>query len=102
MYRARDRIEHEAWLDRIDAGAERLDLGEEARSNAVDLFLSDVPADDRSKPAAAAASLYAGALLAGEQRPQGAVADQMDVSRPSVQGRWKGRLADAGFNVPDW
>jgi transcription initiation factor TFIIIB Brf1 subunit/transcription initiation factor TFIIB len=102
VYRARDRIEHAAWIDRIDAGAERLDLGDEARANAVDLFLSDVPDDDRSKPAAAAASLYAGALLAGEQRSQGVVADRMGVSRPSVQERWKGRLADAGFDVPDW
>lgn len=102
MYPARDRIEHEAWLDRIEAAAAGLGLGDEARANAVDLFLSDVPDDDRSKPAAAAASLYAGALLAGEQRSQGAVAGAMDVSRPSVQHRWKGRLADAGFDVPDW
>ncbi|MEF8819275.1 MAG: transcription initiation factor IIB family protein [Haloferacaceae archaeon] len=102
MYPARDRIEHAAWLDRIERGAATLDLGDEARANAVDLFLSDVPEDDRSKPAAAAASLYAGALLAGEQRSQGAVARAMDVSRPSVVSRWKGRLADAGFDVPDW
>ncbi|MFB6169374.1 MAG: transcription initiation factor IIB family protein [Haloferacaceae archaeon] len=102
MYPARDRIEHEAWLDRIEAAATGLGLGDEARANAVDLFLSDVPEDDRSKPAAAAASLYAGALLAGEQRSQSAVAREMGVSRPSVQGRWKARLADAGFDVPDW
>ncbi len=102
MYPARDRIEHEAWLDRIGNGAARLGLGDEARANAVDLFLSDVPENDRSKPAAAAASLYAGALLAGEQRSQSAVAREMDVSRPSVQHRWKARLADAGFDVPDW
>jgi transcription initiation factor TFIIIB Brf1 subunit/transcription initiation factor TFIIB len=102
VYRARDRIEHERWLDRIESGAAALDLGDEARSNAVDLFLSDVPERDRTKPAAAAASLYAGALLAGDQRSQGAVAREMDVSRPSVGSRWKGRLADAGFDVPDW
>jgi transcription initiation factor TFIIIB Brf1 subunit/transcription initiation factor TFIIB len=102
VYPARDRIEHEAWLDRIETAAAALGLDDEARANAVDLFLSDVPEDDRSKPAAAAASLYAGALLAGEQRSQGAVAREMGVSRPSVQGRWKARLADAGFDVPDW
>ena len=102
MYPARDRIEHEAWLDRIEEAAAGLGLDDEARANAVDLFLSDVPDDDRSKPAAAAASLYAGALLAGEQRSQGAVAHEIGVSRPSVQGRWKRRLADAGFDVPDW
>ena len=102
MYTARDRIEHERWLADIEAGATALSLGEEACANAVDLFLSDVPDADRTKPAAAAASLYAGALLAGEQRSQGAVARAMDVSRPSVQRRWKARLADAGFDVPDW
>jgi transcription initiation factor TFIIIB Brf1 subunit/transcription initiation factor TFIIB len=102
VYPARDRIEHEAWLARIAAAAESLDLGDEARANAVDLFLSDVPESDRAKPAAAAASLYAGALLAGDQRSQGAVAAEMDVSRPSVGSRWKARLADAGFDVPDW
>jgi transcription initiation factor TFIIIB Brf1 subunit/transcription initiation factor TFIIB len=102
VYPARDRIEHETWLDRIGAAAAGLGLGDEARANAVDLFLSDVPEDDRSKPAAAAASLYAGALLAGEQRSQTAVAREMGVSRPSVQRRWKARLADAGFDVPDW
>ena len=102
MYPARDRIEHEAWLDRIGNGAARLGLGDEARANAVDLFLSDVPENDRSKPAAAAASLYAGALLAGEQRSHSAVARAMDVSLPSLQHRWIARLPDPGLDGPDW
>jgi transcription initiation factor TFIIIB Brf1 subunit/transcription initiation factor TFIIB len=102
MYRARDRVEHEAWLERIAAAADELDLGEEARSNAADLFLSDVPDGERTRPPAAAASLYAGALVAGEERSQSAVARAMDVSRVSVQHRWKDRLADAGFDVPTW
>ncbi|MFB6160604.1 MAG: transcription initiation factor IIB family protein [Haloferacaceae archaeon] len=102
MYRARDRVEHEAWLERIDAAADELGLGEAARSNAVDLFLSDVPDAERTRPPAAAASLYAGALVAGEERSQSAVADAVGVSRVSVQHRWKDRLADAGFDVPEW
>jgi transcription initiation factor TFIIIB Brf1 subunit/transcription initiation factor TFIIB len=102
MYRARDRVDNEEWLARMDRAADGLGLGSEARSNATDLFLSHVPDRDRSKPAVAAASLYAGALVAGEQRSQGDVADAMDVARLSVQSRWKDLLADAGFETPDW
>jgi transcription initiation factor TFIIIB Brf1 subunit/transcription initiation factor TFIIB len=102
MYRARDRVDNEEWLTRMDRAADGLDLGSEARSNAVDLFLSHVPDADRSKPAVAAAALYAGALVAGEERSQTAVAEAMDVTRLSVQRRWKPLLADAGFDTPDW
>lgn len=102
MYRARDRVDNEEWLARIDRAADRLDVGAEARSNATDLFLSRVPEIDRSKPAVAAASLYAGALIAGDERSQSAVAEAMDVTRLSVQQRWKGILSDAGFRPPGW
>jgi transcription initiation factor TFIIIB Brf1 subunit/transcription initiation factor TFIIB len=102
MYRARDRVDNQAWLDRIDDAGRSLDLGEPARSSAVDLFLSHIPDVERSKPAVAAASLYAGALIAGEERSQRAVADAMAVSRLSVQSRWKPLLADAGFRPPTW
>jgi transcription initiation factor TFIIIB Brf1 subunit/transcription initiation factor TFIIB len=102
MYRARDRVDNEEWVRRLRRAADDLGLGSTAQSNAVDLFLSDVPEDDRSKPAAAAASLYAGALVAGEERSQGAVAAAMDVTRLSVQTRWKERLSDAGFRPPEW
>jgi transcription initiation factor TFIIIB Brf1 subunit/transcription initiation factor TFIIB len=102
MYRARDRVENEEWLARLDRSADSLELGADARSNAVDLFLSHVPESDRSKPAVAAASLYAGALLAGEERSQASVAEAMEVSRLSVQQRWKDLLADAGFEPPSW
>jgi transcription initiation factor TFIIIB Brf1 subunit/transcription initiation factor TFIIB len=102
VYSARDRIEHAAHVDRIEAGAETLGLGSEARSNAVDLFLSNVPERERSRPPVAAAALYVGALIAGEERSQAAVAEAMSVSRLSVQSRWKGLLADAGFDAPDW
>jgi transcription initiation factor TFIIIB Brf1 subunit/transcription initiation factor TFIIB len=102
MYRARDRVDEAEWVARLTRAADGLDLGSEARSNAVDLFLSHVPDAERSKPAVAAASLYAGALIAGEERSQGAVASAMDVTRLSVQNRWKTLLADSGFRPPEW
>jgi transcription initiation factor TFIIIB Brf1 subunit/transcription initiation factor TFIIB len=102
VYSARDRVANEEWLAEMDRAADSLGLGSDARSNAVDLFLSHVPDADRSKPAVAAASLYAGALVAGEERSQSAVADAMDVTRLSVQTRWKDLLRDAGFEPPSW
>lgn len=102
VHTARDRLEHEAWLDRIQAGADALDLGTTARSTAEDLFLDDVPEQDRSKRARAAASLYSGALIAGEERSQTSVATAMDTSRLSVQSRWKDLLRGSGFDTPDW
>ncbi|WP_251330911.1 transcription initiation factor IIB family protein [Haloplanus pelagicus] len=102
MYRARDRVDNEEWVARLTRAADGLDLGGEARTNAVDLFLSHVPSEERSKPTVAAASLYAGALIAGEERSQGSVAAAMDVTRLSVQRQWKDLLADAGFRPPEW
>ncbi len=102
MYRARDQVANEEWLARIEAAADRLDLGSEARSYAGDIFLSHVPDQDRSKPSVAAASLYAGALIAGDERSQVAVAEAMDVTRLSIQTRWKDLLADSGFDTPSW
>ena len=102
MYSARDRVEHAEWLATIQQGADSLDLGTEARSTAEDLFLSNVPEADRSKGAVAAASLYAGALIAGDERSQTAVADEMGVTRLSIQGKWKEFLREAGFRPPSW
>lgn len=102
MYRARDQVEHEEWLGALARAADGLDLTDRARSVAVDLFLSDPPADDRSKPAAVAASLYAASLVAGDERPQTAVAEAVGVSRIAVQNRWKERLEAAGFDAPEW
>ncbi|EJN61075.1 hypothetical protein SAMN04487950_3991 [Halogranum rubrum] len=102
MYRARDHVDNEEWLAAIDRAGDSLELGSEARSNATDLFLSHVPDADRSKPATAAASIYAGALIAGEERSQTAVAESMGVTRLSVQKRWKTILEDAGFRPPSW
>ena len=102
MYRARDRVENEEWVARIDRGGDSLDLSEQARSNATDIFLTSAPERDRSKRAVAAASLYAGALIAGEERSQTAVAEVMDVTRLSIQHHWKELLREAGFRPPEW
>ncbi len=102
MYRARDHVENEKWLAAIDEAAERLELGAEAKSRATDLFLSTVPNADRSKRATVAASLYAGALIAGDRRSQSAVADAVGVSRLTVQSRWKTLLEEAGLEPPRW
>jgi len=102
MYSAREQVENQPWLDRIESAADELGIGQEGRTTAGDLFLSHVPDDDRSKPAVAAASLYAGALIVGEERSQQAVANAMDVSRLSVHSRWKSLLESAGFQAPTW
>jgi len=68
MYRASDRVDNAAWIDRLDDACATLDLDEEALSTATDLFLSRAPDDDRGKRVAAAASLYAAALIAGARR----------------------------------
>ena len=102
MYRASDRIEQDEWLGEIEATAETLDLGTQARSHAVDLFLSTLPEEDRSKRASMAASIYVGALVAGEERSQTAVAEATDVSRLTIQQRWKELIESVGLDAPDW
>ena len=102
MYRARDQVENEEWLAAIDDAAERLDLGSDAKSRAVDLFLSTVPEEPRSKRATVAASLYAGSLIAGDRRSQSEVADAVGVARLTVQKRWKNLMAEAGLEPPGW
>jgi transcription initiation factor TFIIIB Brf1 subunit/transcription initiation factor TFIIB len=102
VYRASDEIENEAHLDRLQEAADRLDLGTESRSRATDVFLSNLPEGDRSKKATMAASLYVGALVAGEQRSQGAVADAVGVTRLSVQQHWKDLLETSGLDAPSW
>jgi transcription initiation factor TFIIIB Brf1 subunit/transcription initiation factor TFIIB len=48
------------------------------------------------------ASVYAGALVAGERRSQREVADAVGVSRLTVQARWKDLLDEAGLEPPGW
>jgi transcription initiation factor TFIIIB Brf1 subunit/transcription initiation factor TFIIB len=102
VYRASDEIDNKAHLERLQEAADRLDLGTEARSRATDVFLSNLPDGDRSKHATLAASLYVGALVAGEQRSQGSVADAVGVSRLSVQQNWKPLLESTGLDAPSW
>ncbi|WP_254809292.1 transcription initiation factor IIB family protein [Natronosalvus amylolyticus] len=102
MYNASARLEHAPWLEELEAIADRLELSSDARSTAADLFLANVPESDRSKPAVLAASIYAASLVAGDGRTQCAVADAADVSRLSVQQRWKTILEDAGLEPPSW
>jgi len=102
MYRARDERDNAEWLGDLEAAADRLELGSEARSCARDAFLSGVPESDRSKPAAIGAALYVGSLVTGDQRTQGAVADAVGVSRLAIQGRWKELLGEAGLEAPEW
>lgn len=102
MYRASDEVDNAEWLAELEDAADRLDLGTQARSRAADAFLSALPATERSKRATLAASLYVGALVVGEERSQGEVAEAAGVSRLSVQQRWKGVLEAAGLQAPDW
>jgi transcription initiation factor TFIIIB Brf1 subunit/transcription initiation factor TFIIB len=102
MYRASDEVDNQEWLADLEAAADRLDLGEEARTRGADLFLSTLPDSDRSKRATMAASLYVATLAAGDRRSQGEVADAVGVSRLSVQQRWKELLERTGLDAPDW
>ncbi|MFB6151349.1 MAG: transcription initiation factor IIB family protein [Haloarculaceae archaeon] len=102
MYRASDELEHEAWLDEVASVAERLDLDGATRSRAADLFLSNVPEEERSKRAVLAASVYVAGLVEGDRRTQTEVADAAGVSRLTVQQRWKDVLEDAGLDAPGW
>lgn len=102
VYTGKDRLENEAWLAELNSAADALDLSAEARSVAEDIFLSSLPASERSKRATMAASLYAAGLVASDQRSQGAVAEATDVSRITIQGRWKALLEAAGLDAPGW
>jgi transcription initiation factor TFIIIB Brf1 subunit/transcription initiation factor TFIIB len=102
MYRAGDAVEHADTLADLEAAADDLGLGEEARHNARDLFLSAVPEEERSRRATLAAAIYAGALIAGDQRSQSDVADAVGVARLSVGNHWKELLREAGLDPPDW
>jgi transcription initiation factor TFIIIB Brf1 subunit/transcription initiation factor TFIIB len=102
MYRASDRLEQDEWINEIKTAADTLDLGSQARSHATDLFLSTLPESDSSKRAVMAASLYVGALVAGEERSQTAVAEATDVSRLTIQQRWKDLIEQVGLDAPSW
>ena len=102
MYSARERVENEEWIEKLHEVAEAIDLDADARSTAVDLFLSNLPEEERSKRAVLAASLYAGALIESDARSQGVVADAAGVARLTIQQRWKEILREAGMEPPSW
>jgi transcription initiation factor TFIIIB Brf1 subunit/transcription initiation factor TFIIB len=102
VYRASDERDNADWLAQLEVAADRLELDTDARSRARDVFLSTVPEEERSKRTKLAASIYVGALVAGDERSQQAVADAVDVSRLSVQQHWKDQLEAAGLEAPDW
>jgi transcription initiation factor TFIIIB Brf1 subunit/transcription initiation factor TFIIB len=102
VYRASDERDHADWLAQLELTADRLELESAARSRARDIFLSTVEDANGSKKTTLAASLYVGALVAGEERSQQAVADAVGVSRLAVQQRWKDHLEAAGLDPPDW
>jgi transcription initiation factor TFIIIB Brf1 subunit/transcription initiation factor TFIIB len=102
VYRARDQVENEEWLAELESAAESLDLDPAVTERATDLFLSTVPDEERSKRAALAASLYAGALIAGDRRSQRAVAQTVGVARLTVQQRWRDLLHEVGLDPPTW
>ncbi|MFW5921733.1 MAG: transcription initiation factor IIB family protein [Halodesulfurarchaeum sp.] len=102
MYRAGTERAEESTLAALDRVAARLELGPQARSAARELFLSQLPIEERSKDALLATSVYAGALIAGDQRSQTAVAEAADVSRLTIQSRWRPLLEAAGFETPTW
>ena len=102
MYRARDHVENERWLVELEEAADSLALDPAATERAADLFLSTVPEAERSKRAAIAASLYAGALIAGDRRSQSEIADTVGVARLTVQKRWRDLLREAGLDPPTW
>jgi transcription initiation factor TFIIIB Brf1 subunit/transcription initiation factor TFIIB len=102
VYRASDEVLHESWLAELEAAADRLNLCAAAQSRAADLFLSTLPDSDRSKRAAMATALYVGALAEQDGRSQSAVAEATDVSRLTIQGRWKDLMREAGLEPPDW
>lgn len=102
VYLASDELEYADWLTELEAAADSLGLDSTARSRARDLFLTAVPEEDRSKRPAIATAIYVGALVAGEERSQGTVAETVGVSRLSIQQRWKAYLDEAGLDAPDW
>jgi len=102
VYRASDELDNAEWLAALETAADRLELETDARTHAREVFLSTVPDAERSKRAKLAASIYVGALIAGEQRSQQAVADAVGVSRMSVQQHWKEQLEATGLEAPDW
>ena len=102
MYRAGDEVDQQEWLAELDSVASRLELGSSTKTTARDIFLGSLPDEECSKQPVLAASIYAAALIEGDQREQTAVAEAAGVSRLSIQKRWKDLLETNGFRAPSW
>ena len=102
MYPANERVIEEEWLDELAAGASELGLEESTIAVASELYLAELPLENRSKQATLAASCYTAALITGNQRSQTTVANAFAVSRLSIQQRWKAQLESVGFDAPSW
>ncbi|MFB6163424.1 MAG: hypothetical protein ABEJ86_08305, partial [Halococcoides sp.] len=102
VYRASDQRAEADALDDLERAADRLAFDERTTSRARDLYLSHRPEAERSKPAVIATSLYVAGRTTGETRSQMRVADACDVSRFTIQRRWRDMLESAGFETPDW
>lgn len=102
MHRASDQLAEEEALTLLAERIGELGLDDAVYSIAADLYLSSLPVEDRSKPPTLAASCYTAALISGNERSQATIAAAFDVSRLSVQQRWKPLLEESGFTAPDW
>lgn len=102
VYRASDELTERPWLDVLEQTAEELQLSAKTRAVAAELYLSELPIPDRSKPVTLAASTYTACLITGEEHSQGTIASAYDVSRLSVQKRWKPQLRSFGLSPPEW
>jgi len=102
VHKAKDHVEQSEWISEIGRVAKELNLSARTKSYAVEIYLSNIPEKDRSKPAAIATGIYVGSLIAGEERSQQEIAEKMGVSRLAIQGRWKETLKTAGFDPPSW
>lgn len=102
MYRASDHRAAADAIEDLERAADRLDFDGRTTSRARDLYLSHRPAAERSKPAVIATSLYVAGRTTGDTRSQMRVAETCNVSRFTIQKRWREMLEAAGFETPHW
>ena len=91
-------------LDYIPRLASDLDLSEDAEQRSRDLLTDVIETDEsylsgKNPVGLAAASLYAGALLANEKVTQQAVGDVADISEVTIRNRYKD-LLEIGEDIP--
>ena len=102
MYRASDRIAEGEAIARLTNVATTLELDYETISVAIELYLSSVPVEERSRDAVLAASCYTACLLCDDERSQTVVAEAFGVTRHVILRRWKNMVADLGLEPPRW